>query len=482
MKRLMTLFAAVVFVGQARAQTSFEVGNLKYTITNETNHYVSVGKAETEPTGALNIPEKVTNPDNSAEYTVTSIGRSAFEGCSGLTSVTIGNSVTSIGYAAFYGCSGLTSVTIPNSVTSIGDWAFADCSSLASVTIPNSVTSIGGGAFRGCNNLTSVTIPNFVTSIGGSVFRGCNNLKSVTIPNSVTSVGDNAFRECSSLASVTIPNSVTSIGDFAFEQCSSLASVTIPNSVTSIGDNAFENCISLASVTIGNSVASIGISVFSDCISLASIVIAEENTKYDSRNNCNAVIETETNTLVFGCKNTKIPNTITTIGWFAFYHCKDLTSVTIPNSVTYIGGSAFVDCSSLTSVTIPSSVTYIGNQAFAFCTNATIYCEEEGEPDEWDWAWNDDGVKVVWGSEMPTAVTETAATAVNIYAYGRSIVVENATDEISVYNVMGTLVYRDVARNVSTVAESGIRAELQVNGTGVYIVRVGNIAKRVVIN
>ncbi len=371
---------------------------------------------------------------------------------------------------------------IKYNVTCIGEYAFYNCESIKSVIIPNSVTSIGGGAFKGCNNLTSVTIPNSVTSIGGSAFRGCNNLTSVTIPNSVTSVGDDAFRECSSLASVTIPNSVTSIGDFAFEQCSSLASVTIPNSVTSIGDNAFENCISLASVTIGNSVASIGISVFSDCISLASIVIAEENTKYDSRNNCNAVIETETNTLVFGCKNTKIPNTITTIGWFAFYHCKDLTSVTIPNSVTYIGGSAFVDCSSLTSVTIPSSVTYIGNQAFAFCTNATIYCEEEGEPDEWDWAWNDDGVKVVWGSEMPTAVAETAATAVNIYAHGNTIVVENATDEICVYDAMGRIVCRDVARNVSTVAESGVRAEIPVNTTGLYIVKVGTVAKRVMVN
>ena len=178
---------------------------------------------------------------------VTSIGKSAFRYCYGLTSVTIGNSVTNIGGGAFYGCSGLTSVTIPNNVTSIGNHAFNSCSGLTSVTIGNSVTNIGGGAFYGCSGLTSVTIPNSVASIGSYAFSGCSGLTSVTIPNSVTSIGSSAFYGCSDLTSVTIPNSVTSIGISAFEYCSGLTSVTIGNSVTSIGSYAF-NCENLATV------------------------------------------------------------------------------------------------------------------------------------------------------------------------------------------------------------------------------------------
>ncbi len=179
---------------------------------------------------------------------VTSIGSSAFSGCSGLTSVTIPNSVTSIRGAAFRYCSGLTSVTIPNSVTSIGNSAFSYCSGLTSVTIPNSVTSIEGSAFEGCSGLTSVTIPNSVTSIGSSAFRDCSGLTSVAIPNSVTSIGSSAFRDCSGLTSVAIPNSVTSIEFGTFDGCSGLTSVTIGNSVTSIGEYAFLDCSELTDV------------------------------------------------------------------------------------------------------------------------------------------------------------------------------------------------------------------------------------------
>ena len=385
----------------------------------------SYGNYSNEYSGNVVIPESVTY--NGATYPVTSIGASAFNGCSSLTSVTIPNSVTSIGgdafrgcssltsvtipnsvttigNSAFYGCSNLTSVTIPNSVTSIDIYAFTRCSGLTSVTIGNSVTSIGSYAFRDCSGLTSVTIPESVTSIGQSAFEGCSGLTSVKvasdnstydsrdncnaiietasntliagckntiIPSSVTSIGDYAFRDCSGLTSVTIPNSVTSIGNSAFEDCSGLASVTIPNSVTSIGYDAFSGCSGLTSVTIPNSVTSIGSNAFSHCSGLTSVKVASDNSTYDSRDNCNAIIETASNTLIAGCKNTIIPSSVTSIGDYAFRDCSGLTSVTIPNSVTSIGYSAFEDCSGLTSVTIPNSVTSIGLFAFNGCSGLT---------------------------------------------------------------------------------------------------------------
>ena len=182
---------------------------------------------------------------------------------------------------------------------------------------------------------------------------------------SVTSIGHYAFSSCSRLTSVTIPNSVTSIGGRAFDDCSGLTSVTIPNSVTSIGALAFQGCSGLTSVTIPNSVTSIGSGAFAGCSGLTEIKVDNGNSVYDSRNDCNAVIETASNTIIAGCKKTIIPNSVTSIGDYAFHSCSRLTSVTIPNSVTSIGSYAFQGCSRLTSVTIPNSVTSIDKGTFS---------------------------------------------------------------------------------------------------------------------
>ncbi|MDD6535480.1 MAG: leucine-rich repeat domain-containing protein [Prevotella sp.] len=262
-----TLILSVIFSISASAY-DVEVDGIYYNLISKGN-VAEVTKGDKKYSGDITIPSSI--KVNEVDYAVTSIGASAFEWCSGLTSVTIPNSVTSIGGAAFQYCSGLTSVTIPNSVTSIGTAAFNGCSGLTSVTIPNSVTSIIEFAFQDCSGLTSVTIPNSVTSIEEFAFRGCSGLTSVTIPNSVTSISYGAFASCSGLTSITIPNSVTSIGVKTFYECTGLTSVTIPNSVTSIEDYTFYNCSGLTSVTIGNSVTSIGRSVFRDCSKLEDV-------------------------------------------------------------------------------------------------------------------------------------------------------------------------------------------------------------------
>ena len=368
MKKILITIIAMLLPLLASADANGTCGeNLIWSYVEATNTLTISGTGEMT-TSYSNVPWnsfKSSIKSIIIESGVTSIGIFAFNGCSGLTSITIPNSVTSIGYAAFSNCSGLTSITIPNSVTSIDSYAFSGCSGLTSVTIPNSVTNIGYDAFFGTgwyNNQpdglvyagkvaykykgtmpdnTSISIKDGTKGIAASAFSGCSGLTSITIPNSVTSIGNSAFSTCSGLTSVTIPTSVTSIGGYAFE-CSGLTSITIPRSVTYIGWHAFFCCSGLTSIKVESG-----------------------NQYYDSRNNCNAIIYTKTATLMTGCKNTTIPNSVTTIGRDAFWRCIGLTSMTIPNSVTSIVAGAFGDCSDLTSITIPNSVTSIGEDAFS---------------------------------------------------------------------------------------------------------------------
>ena len=187
----------------------------------------------------------------------------------------------------------------------------------------------------------------------------------------VTSIGGSAFCSCSGLTSVVIPNSLTSIGDYAFAWCSGLTSVVIPNSLTSIGQNAFSGCSGLTSIVIPSSVRSIGRGAFRGCSGLTTIVVESSNPVYDSRNNCNAIIETASKTLIAGCNNTKIPFGVTSIAEGVFNYCSGLTSIDIPSSVMNIGTDAFNGCSGLTSVVIPFGVTNIATGAFSHCSGLT---------------------------------------------------------------------------------------------------------------
>ena len=351
--------------------------------------------------GSLTVPDTVTY--NGTTYLVTSIGSQAFEGCSGLTSVSIPNSVNSIGDCAFINCSGLTSMNIPDSVTSISESTFEDCSGLTSVTIPNAVTSIGNYAFSGCRGLTSITIPNSVTNIGTYAFRNCSGLTTVTIPNSVTNIGYEAFGGsglttvnfnanctymgsnghspflyCANLTTLNIGNNVTRIPRYAFQGCSGLTSVTIPNSVTIIDQSAFQNCRGLTSITLSDSLTEIQIEVFKNCTSLTSVTIPNSVTSIGDGafQNCSGL--TTVNFNATNCTSMSGPSgsVITPV----FDGCTSLTTLNIGNNVTRIPRHAFQGCSSLPTVTIPSSVTSIGYRAFRFVRHIEYHGTATGSP------------------------------------------------------------------------------------------------------
>ena len=359
------------------------------------------------------------------EYTVTSIGEKAFDNCnrlysisipnsvtsirrgaftfSGLVAVTIPASVTSLGEHAFEGCWSLTNVNLSEGLKSIGEWAFAH-TGLFTVTIPNSVESIGEWAFSGCSDMHSMKvkkgnthydshndcnaiietatntliagclntiIPNSVRVIGPNAFWGCR-MTSLTIPEGVTMLDRAALSCCYNLQTITLPKSVTTIGEFAFSSCESLTSIDLPEGITSIGNDAFMSCLNLSSIIIPKSVTSIDGMLFTGCRNLVSIIVRERNAHYDSRDNCNAIIETATNKLIASCKNTMmIPKSVRVIGNAAFDQCVDKTSITIPEGVTQIEDYAFNDCQGFRSVIIPDGVTSIGDAAFRGCRNLT---------------------------------------------------------------------------------------------------------------
>ncbi|MCR5456834.1 MAG: leucine-rich repeat protein [Clostridiales bacterium] len=340
--------------------------------------------------------KKATNiniPDTIEGVAVYKVENGTFKDCLNLDSVQLPNGLKYISDEAFYNCQSLKEIVIPDSVRLIGDSAFSNCTKLKNVVIPNSVTSIGDFAFDTCSNLLSISIPQSVTSIGFRVVGNCNKLSSISVApeNTVYFEKGNCIVEKASKTIIAgcnasvIPNdgSAIIIGDSAFEMCHDFVDVIIPSGIEVIEHFAFGNCDNLKSFYISETVRQIGDEIFCGSNALEVITVDSNNNTYHSVGNC--VIETESKTLVIGCKTSIIPNdgSVTKIGYMAFCRCKELISIVIPEGVTTIGNQAFVGCSNMTSIEIPSSVTEIQHYAFS-SDNSLSDIYYKGTREQWN--------------------------------------------------------------------------------------------------
>ena len=308
----------------------FEVDGIFYKIVSEEDRTIAVtyeGTNKYSPdsyyAGEIIIPEHVSYSGN--EYTVTRIGE-----------------------RAFMNCDNLTSVSLPESIERIEDSAFSSCYDLTEIRMPSKANHIGSGAFNSCKQLETIRIPEGVTILYYTTFWNCNNLKSIILPNSLTTIENGVFVECDSLSTIIFPESLVKIGNYTFGYCDALDSITIPASVTDIGTEPF-----------------------GFCTNLKSLQVAEGNPKYDSRDNCNAIIETATNKLAVGCAATIIPEGITTLGTYAFCGIY-LPEIVLPNSIQVIEKMAIRECTLQSPLIIPDGVTRMDEYALYINTVDSI--------------------------------------------------------------------------------------------------------------
>ncbi len=400
---LLLLIIAYACAPQSIAQVI--VNDIYYEINNETHTASVTCVDDNNYSGTLDIPSQITYFGTS--YVVNSIN--AIKDCPRLTTINFPHSLTTIEPNAIVNCDRLSSIIIPDSVTSIGNGNFRNCKRLSSIIVSegnpvfdsredcNAIIDTNNTLIAGCR---STIIPNGVERIAHQAFEDCTELTSITLPVTVKQIGKKALAGCSSLTSITIPHSVTLIEDSAFYNCSTITSINIPPSVTVYNNGIFANCSGLISVTIPKTVGYIDDKAFAGCYSLISIIVERGNSVYDSRNNCNAVIESATNTLIVACSKSEIPNSITAIGSKAYANCQDISSFEVPRWISEINEQPFIYAGQLTSISvdkdnksydsredcnaiihtatntltvgcntsvIPSSVTAIGNRAFSHC-------------------------------------------------------------------------------------------------------------------
>ncbi len=356
--------------------------------------------------GSITIPKTITV--GGTTYKVTAIGQNAFRQCANLTSVRLNDNINTIGSFSFWNCTKMTNVyDMPAGLTKIDGYAFNFCSALKSFTIPDNVTTIGAAAFSACNSLETIVIPDKVTTIGNNAFQGCKALKNLTIGKGLTAISDQLFDGCSALTQVVIPDNVTKIQRLAFDNCTGLTEVLLGCGLKNLAESSFKNCSSLTNVTcvantpptMDNSncfdqstysnatltVPALALNTyksadwwrFFNTIEAASFDFCVDGIYY-KRLSSNTVEVTYRDlmtatysgsiTIPQSFKVNNVSYKVKAIGAYAFYICKDVTSVSLPNTIVEIKECAFNKCSGLTAITIPNSVTTLGLSVFSECT------------------------------------------------------------------------------------------------------------------
>lgn len=491
---VLALFFGLIGMTKLNAQ-EFTVGDLNYRINDDGVSVTVTGHVDGENAyGELIIPESV-NYDG-YDYPVTIIGYEAFIYSHMLTgNINIPNSVTTIEYNAFYYCENFTGLYISASVAIIYGNPFAQSNGLEWIVVDTDNTVYDSR--NNCNAIIETTSSTLIT--------GCNN---TTIPDGVIAIGDDALAMCFDLTGeLIIPNSVITIGNSAFQACQGLTGeLVIPNSVTSIGDFAFADCSGFTgTLFIPSSVTNLGVNPFGSCRRLDAIVVDSSNPIFDSRNNCNAIIETANNKLISGCNYSIIPEDIVIIGDYAFSWCQDLTgSLIIPNSVTSIGARAFQSCCNFTgSLVIGTSVSEIGFLAFEYCSGFTEVISLAVEPPTLDWAaFEGFGCTTIivpcgcvpsyessnWVQYFTTIIEDCSDVAeldenlASVYPNPTSNIVKIEAENIqniSIYNMLGEMVYESAATG------NAFEYDFSNNESGVYLVRIetaqGVVTKRVTV-
>lgn len=405
MKTFLLTLALALSTAIGALAYSFEVDGIYYNINRDTTSVSVTYKKDylsyKTYSGDVTIPAEVTSGGKT--YPVTAIGANAFYKCSGLTSVTFPNTIKEINDDAFYDCTALGQLILPDSIINIGAWAFNGCKSLTELYIPASVQEIETAAFSQCHGLTSIVvdennayydsrencnaiigkernnllaacvntvIPNSVKWIGTEAFFGFTWLTEVNLPDSLERIGGDAFRDCSGLTSIDIPSTVTYIGSSAFAG-TGLIEVDLPESLQTLYGNVFMDCPEFTRLYIPANVTLLQGGLVCRDQKVTSIIVDPRNTRYDSRDNCNAIIETENNTLIEGCNYSTVPEGVRCLGSGAFFQCELISHIDLPSSLHSIWYGAFQRCYSLTSIHVPEGVVQIEMDAFRDCKSLT---------------------------------------------------------------------------------------------------------------